>query len=248
MAIKHVLINGCSHSAGSEIERSGEGESIYNRENCFGAQFAKKLHVSYTNLASPGAGNDYIFRSTVFWCLNNFNKIKNTFFLIHWTSPWRTEYFVDNHIQEPELFWQDEIYDKNVGYITSGARWNNFLKCDARIVKKLQKNLFLQDTHWHIQKYLNIIYLQTMLKSFKANYLFKNAMTPLLLQPRYEQYSEKIDTTNFIDAYVEDGSFFENCLQAGYDIDGQVYWHHKLPAHKYWANKLYVEFKELFPP
>ena len=40
---KHVLINGCSHSAGSEIEGSGIGEGNFNRDNCFGAQFAKGL-------------------------------------------------------------------------------------------------------------------------------------------------------------------------------------------------------------
>lgn len=245
--MNHILINGCSHSAGSEIEGSGIGESNFNRENCFGAQFAKKLNVSYTNLASPGAGNDYICRNTVFWCLNNSDRIKDTLFLIHWTSPWRMEYFVDDHIQEPDLFWQDVVYDKNVGFVTGGDRWNNFLKEDQKIVKRIQKNIFLKDTHWHIQKYLNVIYLQTILKNFKARYIFKNGFDPLPLQTRYDQYSKKIDTKNFVNPFSEDGSFFEHCLQAGHNINGQEFWHHKLPAHTYWANKLYTEFKELFP-
>ena len=47
----HVLINGCSHSAGSEIEGSGIGDGNYNRENSFGAQFAKQLDCTYTNIA-----------------------------------------------------------------------------------------------------------------------------------------------------------------------------------------------------
>ena len=39
MAIDHILINGCSHSAGSEIEGSAIGESRYNRKNCVVAHY-----------------------------------------------------------------------------------------------------------------------------------------------------------------------------------------------------------------
>lgn len=246
MAIDHILINGCSHSAGSEIEGSAIGESHYNRKNCFGAQVAKKLNASYTNLAGPGSGNDYICRSTLFWCLQNKEKIKNTLFLIHWTSPWRMDYFVNKHIEEDDLFWQDEIYDKNVGHINPQHSWPNFYKEDRKIIKKVQ-HFFLNDTHWQIQKYLNIIYLQTILKGFNAKYIFKNAHIALPRAGRYKSYYEQIDSKYFIGLFDENNSFFEHCLNAGYDIDGQMYWHHKLPAHTYWANKLYKEFTIQFP-
>ena len=92
----HVLINGCSHSAGSEIEASGIGEGNYNRDNSFGAQFAKQLDCTYTNIAYPGASNDYISRTTLYWILDNPTLAKDTLFLIHWTGTDRTEYFYDS--------------------------------------------------------------------------------------------------------------------------------------------------------
>ena len=80
---EHILINGCSHTAGSEIEGSGIGEGNYNRDNCFGAQLARKLGVVYTNLALPGASNDYINRTTSMWMLDHAAMAKRTLYLIH---------------------------------------------------------------------------------------------------------------------------------------------------------------------
>ena len=82
----HLLVNGCSHTAGSEIEGSGIGEGNYNRQNCYAAQIAKKLNWEYTNIAMPGGSNDYIKRTTMLWILDNPERAKNTHFFINWTG------------------------------------------------------------------------------------------------------------------------------------------------------------------
>jgi hypothetical protein len=86
----HLLVNGCSHTAGSEIEGSGVGEGNYNRQNCYAAQIAKKLNWEYTNIAMPGGSNDYIKRTTMLWILDNPERAKNTHFFINWTGAERT--------------------------------------------------------------------------------------------------------------------------------------------------------------
>lgn len=240
--VKQVLINGCSHSAGSEIEKPGEGESVYNRLNCFGAQFANKLGVPNINLSNPGGSNDYIARSTMFWCLEHPEEVKDTLFLIHWTGPDRSEYFVRDTIHEDDLFWMDEVYDVDVGNISTGEfLWTNYYKDDKKRVKGLSSRLFFSEVHWEINRYLNIIRTQTLLKSLGAKYIFRNAFTQAQKEPRYERYYTKIDESNYPHLFNINESFFEHCLDKGFDIDGQLLHHHKIEAHTYWAEKLYNE-------
>lgn len=236
---KHVLINGCSHTAGSEIEGSGIGESRYNRENCFGAQLAKKLNLTYTNLALPGGSNDYISRSTIFWCLNNPTLIKDTIFLINWTGSNRTEFFVDDTIDNG--FWQDYVYDEKVGHVHFEHVWPGFTKTDKNKLIKASKIIFQYETHWEINRYMNIINLQTILKNYRAKFIFRNGFDYCKIGKRFENYQSLIDTETFRYFDNQKESFFENCLNAGHSVEGQQYWHHKLDAHTYWANKLYQE-------
>ena len=60
-----MLIAGCSHAAGSEI--NGTEDSIYNRQQSFGARLASKLGYRPINIASNGASNSGIARSVLKW-------------------------------------------------------------------------------------------------------------------------------------------------------------------------------------
>jgi len=233
----HVLINGCSHSAGSELEGSGIGEGNYNRDNCFGAQFAKSLGCTYTNIAYPGGSNDYIARSTMYWILDNKELAKNTLFLIHWTGTDRTEYFYD----EGETSSYDFIThtaDKKVAHLHpqhypdwAPAKWKKNLDV-------LSTNLFINQVHWDINRYNNIISTQELLKSNGYKYIFRNGFQCCENKPRYQYYIDKIDKENFLHFDNLQESFYEHCVEGGFDISGQEYWHHKLAAHTYWSNRL----------
>lgn len=237
----HILINGCSHSAGSEIEGSGIGEGDYNRENCFGAVLAKRLGLGYTNLALPGGSNDYINRSTNMWILDNFELAKKTLFLIHWTGSNRSEIFFNE--SNTESYWNFIPYvsDKNVGHIHADHYAPIFPKELQRNLDTLSKHMFINEEHWEINRYLNAINLQTVLESFNFKYIFRNGFQACATDSRYLYYQQKIKQNNFIGFGDTKYSFFEHCLDAGFSVEGQQYWHHRKEAHEYWANILFTQ-------
>ena len=63
-----LLANGCSHTAGMEIEYADQ-YTCY--EKAWPAFVAKKLKLQPVNLATPGQSNDAIVRKTTDWLLEN---------------------------------------------------------------------------------------------------------------------------------------------------------------------------------
>lgn len=236
---KHVLINGCSHSAGSEIEGSGIGEGDYNRAQCFGAQLARRLDCEYTNLSLPGGSNDYIARTTLYWILENQELAKQTLFLIHWTGSTRSEMFYEGSVDKIYWNWIDHSFDKRVGHVHFDHHANIFPKQMASNLQAIGKSLFINETHWEINKYNNIIQTQTLLKSFNLPYIFGNAFQSCAQGDRYNRYLNLIDQEKFKNPASDDHSFFEHCLANGFSIEGQRFWHHKIDAHTYWAERLF---------
>ena len=238
MSFDLLFINGCSHSAGSEIEGSGIGESDYNRENCFGAKLACKLGVKKINLAIPGASNDYIADSTMLWCLNNIEKIQNTYFLIHWTGAERTQFYYKKTAAKKYSDW---VFDHFQGHVHPKNYCSSFPKEDISFIKRINKYLFMNEINWEVNKLLNIIRTQTLFRSMGANYAFYNSFTELLNKSRFKKYHKLIDQTNFYNSFDKNQTFYYWALNQGHDINGQMYWHHKEPAHTDWADKLYQD-------
>ena len=240
MSFDLLFINGCSHSAGSEIEGSGIGEGTYNRENCFGAKLARKLSVDKINLAYPGGSNDYIANSTMLWCLNNPEKVQKTYFLIHWTGPDRTDFYTKES-DSPK--YQDWCFDDKFAHIHHDHYCPHLQEQEKFLAKKISKVLFLNETNWEINRFLNIIRTQTLLKSLGAQYSFHNAFTSCIKEDRYKKYHDLIDKNHFHNMTEKDCTFYYWALNREHDIKGQLHWHHKEPAHSDWADFL---FKSLF--
>ena len=244
----HLFINGCSHTAGSEIEGSGIGEGNYNRENCYSAQIAKKLGWKYTNIAMPGGSNDYIKRTTLLWILDNFEKAKTTHFFINWTGAERTEYFYDH--------WDRNRYnlnkfipytpDKKVLHLHPQHYPDWAPVAIRKNLDALSEHLFINPIQWQVNRYMNIIELQSFLKAHNLSYTFRNSFQACENSKRYKYYADKIDKDNFLYWDDENFSFFENCLNQGHSVEGQMYWHHRLPAHTYWANELWESNFKLY--
>lgn len=241
----HLFVNGCSHSAGSEIEASGIGEGNYNRQNCFGAQIAKRLGYNYTNIAYPGASNDYIARTTLYWIIDNPTLVKDTVFLIHWTGTYRTEYFYDaggtTAFDFIEFAPDTKVTHLHPQHYPDWApkSWHGNLD-------KLGNHLFINPVHWEINRYNNIIQTQELLKAHGAKYVFRNSFQCCNNSARYEYYAKRIDKENFLDWDNPQESFYEHCSNNGFDTTDQEYWHHKLPAHTYWADKLLASSFKLY--
>ena len=87
---KILLIAGCSHAAGSEID--GDEDSQYNRDHSFGALVAKKLKRKPVNIAQVGACNTGVSRQVMQWMHNVYNPdTMNVNVLVCWTEPTRLE-------------------------------------------------------------------------------------------------------------------------------------------------------------
>ena len=70
---KIMLIAGCSHTAGSEI--NGLEDSVYNRQKSYGNQLAYKMGYTPVNIAEPGSTNPTIARSILQWFSEKYNSV-----------------------------------------------------------------------------------------------------------------------------------------------------------------------------
>jgi hypothetical protein len=232
-----MFINGCSHTAGCEID--GTYESVYNRENAFGAQIAKRLNITFTNNAMNGASNDYIMRTTVHWILDNPDLAKETLFFINWTSAERAEYFHDDKKFSQSLWWNvPYVPDTEVGHM-SHAYFSGVPKEYGKNAKIISSNTFLNPAHWEINRYNNIIYLQTILKAMGLKYVFRNGFTCSVDSKRYKNYIKHVDLENFVGLTDLTKTYFEHCESVGFKKSSNEFWHLPLEAHTYWANSVY---------
>jgi hypothetical protein len=71
---KILLIAGCSHAAGSEI--NGQEDSVYNRQHAFGALVAEHFGYKSVNIAQNGMSNSGIARSILKWFQKNYDPTR----------------------------------------------------------------------------------------------------------------------------------------------------------------------------
>ena len=83
-----ILISGCSHAAGSEID--GNEDSRFNRDNSFGNLLGKKLGLQPINIAITGASNSAIARSVIEYC-DKHDTSNLGLVLVAWTDSSRLE-------------------------------------------------------------------------------------------------------------------------------------------------------------
>jgi hypothetical protein len=88
-----LLINGCSHAAGYEIDGNDISfDSVNNRQQSFGNKLALFLQFRPINIATGASTNSAIMRSTIEWIEENYksDEMKLTV-LLAWTEPSRLE-------------------------------------------------------------------------------------------------------------------------------------------------------------
>jgi hypothetical protein len=107
--IKYVYVCGTSFTAGSGFEDTNPGRHIMQRlideplpltmEECsWPGQFNKHIDSKVYNYALPGAGVDYLIRTTLNWIEQNPTKIKDTLFLLEVSNYGRMEVW-DSELQ-----------------------------------------------------------------------------------------------------------------------------------------------------
>jgi len=96
-----LLIAGCSHIAGAEI--NGAQDSVYNRQYSFGNCLARKLNKIPVNIGHHSISNAGIARSVMTWIDNQLKSdYVNLSVVIAWTDSGRMElvrpYEIDGEI------------------------------------------------------------------------------------------------------------------------------------------------------
>ena len=149
----HLFANGCSHTAGGEIE-----EKYQNccHEKAWPKHLADSLNMDWTNFAISGGSAERVVRTTMYWFGKNPKRMKDTFAIIGWPPPWRSEIRLDrrcNYNQPEHLFESDNNwYQLNVGIEETIKEHSESLK--IKDFYKLYKNLMI---FWKKQ-YSEIIY------------------------------------------------------------------------------------------
>ena len=160
-----LLANGCSHTAGAEIEYLLQGKCY---EKAYPKYTAELLGWNYENIADSGASQERIIRTTIDWIGKNYKKYKNTeiFVVIMWSGPSRVEFYdgiLDKYIQIVPN--NDVVYKKQFTN-TQYVYYKSYVAIQNRRAQMIK---------W----YNNIILMQSYLSNLKINYLFLNATETL---------------------------------------------------------------------
>ena len=112
-----LIANGCSHTAGAEIENSMQGECY---EKAWPKHLADLLKYDHVNLSDSGASGHRVVRTTMRYVLDQFSKKNNLsdhLFIINWPGAHRTELrqLLDGSEEENLLFYDDHWLPLIVG-------------------------------------------------------------------------------------------------------------------------------------
>lgn len=235
---KVLLVAGCSHSCGHELEGPGIYGSQYNIDNCFGSVLSKIFDLKHVNIALAGCSNKVIISNVVHHTnllLTEYDP-KEIIVLVGWTAFARSEVVVNNRLYNFSI-----NSDQHPEWILQPAALKKYHKTWQKL---LDNQLFNND---HIVNY-------ELLKSFlgirQVSYFFFNAVNCLEQSDRNLFHVHDDFRTDFIgyQAARNDPNYFHACsfehifykyLKKRYDPCQDGRWHHfGKEAHAEWAEVL----------
>ena len=241
---KILLIAGCSHAAGSEID--GDEDSQYNRDHSFGALVAKKLKRKPVNIAQVGASNTGVSRQVMQWMHNVYNPdTMNVNVLVCWTEPTRLEIPSEKERNYQSASSDTAWYEKGSDYFYKVIiGWTGGDEEEQRYTPDLHKFMANQQPYLEYQTYQLILQIQFMLESFKVPYMMLNSM-PFFLDDinAIKNLLPLVDDNKYYQLNNKDEAFYWKYQKLGYVNDKAKYWHHGEEPHKLFADEL-INFNE----
>ena len=239
MKKKIMLINGCSHTCGSEID--GNQDSLYNREHSFGNQLAKKLGYEAVNIASVGSTNPTIARNIIEWITENYNSDEmELYVLIAWSDSSRIEVCSDHDVNFHEWNasapWHSsndtKFYRINLGHEGGTPK-------EREVFPKYHR--FIADNLVYLEIYsMNLILqLQYFLKYNNIDYTMCNTMNIVSDNSQIKFYVDQLDKSKYMDFDNPSDAFWWLYKNLGYVNANAKYWHHGIEPHTLYAEKLY---------
>jgi len=246
MVERLLIINGCSHSVGSEISGPLQGDDRECRDNCFGAVLARKLNRKPVHLALSGGSNDWIARTTAAWIGDNIDSMRSgeidAVFLIHWTDAERWEYRFRDHPADTTYIDYDHDYcyrnfthrSENIAHL---GRW------PKQVYDTMNHSFAMDEEFWNDNKIKNVIFTQELLKNNGCHYWFGQAISAFnktSRTPTFDSMINLLDQRLFPYHSDEDSSFYFMCKNLGFKNQDPLerIWHLGRDAHQWYANWL----------
>ncbi len=240
---KIMLIAGCSHAAGSEID--GTEDSYYNRQHTFGNILAQKMGYKPINIALNGATNTGIARSVLEWFDNHYNdQVLEVFTLVAWTESVRMEVPVD---------WSSSYQDSNPNadwfsdtckeYLRVNMGWKGTVDREKPIIAYHQEFMAKSTQYLELVSVNVILQLQYFLKMLNVNYLMCNTLHMFNRTKQLDFYLDKIDKTRYINFDNNDECFYWKYRNNGFNNTKAKYWHHGEEPHRLFADELFQFLK-----
>lgn len=233
---KKILITGCSHAAGSEID--GTADSPFNRSMSFGNKLAELLGREPINIASAGSTNPTIARNVLEWCDRNYQD--DLFVLVCWTESARFELPVIRptwyELNNPAADW---FSNSDRLYLRINQGWSGKGSWEETIIPKYQifiaENLYFME----ILSVNLVLQLQYFFQSKNIKYLMVNTMHMFGNNVHLTPYFKQIDRNRYFHFDNNDQSFYIKYKNAGYTNAKAQYWHHDQTPHELFSKELF---------
>lgn len=239
---KILLIAGCSHAAGSEM--NGSTDSVYNRCNSFGNILARKLDRIPINIAQHGLSNQGIARVVMNWFHYQYNeKLQDVQVLVAWTESLRTELpRTDEKSDTLSIIsrssdWLDETskHYYNFNFASKGSSDKEIMAIESAERFIANNEIFME-----INSAYNIILLQQFFKANNIKYMMCNTMHMFTSYVKQiENLLPLIDQTKYRNMMHGGESFYLKYKNLGYTNPKAKYWHHGEEPHQLYAEDLY---------
>jgi|TARA_R110000822_G_scaffold264850_1_gene388887 hypothetical protein len=242
---KILLIAGCSHTAGSEID--GNEDSEYNRKNSYGGLIATELNRRPIHIAQVGATNSGIARQVLQWFHKEYDPATmNVNVLIGWTEPTRLEIPSMSHRNYESATTNADWYDKSANdYYRIIIGWDGGDDEERSATPLLHKFMVEHQPFLEYQCYNLILQVQYLLQLHKIPYMMCNTM-PFFLDniDSVKNLIPLIDSNKYYQLGKKNEAFFPKYQLLGYVNEKAKYWHHGEEPHKLFAKDLLKFNKE----
>lgn len=229
---KIMLVAGCSHSAGSEID--GTDDSAYNREHSFGNQLAKIRGYTPINIAISGHSNPAIARSVLDWFDRCYDpESMDVFVCVGWTESIRVDCPSPYQINYRD--WNasvDHYTDDHNNFLQVNAGWAGNNYAEQRIIPYWQDFQVRQPVSLELISINAVLQLQYFFQMHGVDYIMCNTMHMFTTPCEHlDFYIKLVHRKKYYGMLDNSLGFFWHYRNRGYENPKAKYWHHGEQAH-----------------
>jgi hypothetical protein len=237
---KILLIAGCSHAAGFEID--GSTDSEFNRQHSFGNVLAHKLGRTPVNIALGALSNNAIARTVINWITTQYDPSSmDVQVLVAWTESSRIDFPYSDRMDYKSANTCASFYTEITDYFLQiNAGWPGINEKEKQVISYWQDFQSRHDIVCQLNSINTALQIQYFLKMHNINYCMCNTMFMAADTSKHLQfYLKLIDQRNYIDLLDNDKAFYWYYKNQGHNNPKAKYWHHGEVPHKLYAEKLY---------